>query len=490
MHMYFSALLCELWTTLMFAGSALAVARERRNTLCFAALFGIVGVALCLLMKDFAIDDSLISVRYARNLASGIGYRFNAGDPSTDGVTPLPWAFMLAPLARADALSVLHRARFLGGVIYVVTLSAVGWQVGKRETLAMKVAAFALAGVSAAPAAYAMSGMETSVAMGFVTLAVLFRERPLLAATYAGLAVAFRPEAAGFAVAFSLVLGFEVEKPIVVVRHLGLSLLPLIVTSIVRYSVWGVAIPLAAIAKPSSPSLGFTYAGAGVLSTGVLVVACAPIALMRAHRKTQALAVGLVAHFMCIALAGGDWMPLARLWVPVLLVVPLLFLEVALTSAPWSLWFRWTLAMALAIGFGGRGILLHRVLLPARLSAIAQATSLLRGQRVAAVDVGWVSAATEGYIFDMAGVTNPLVASLPGGHTSKRISGRMLRDRDITRVLLWASDKPPSLERWKEATFPRHAERRLAYDLESWPASAWVPIGSRGGYILLSRPAE
>ena len=474
----------------MFAGSALAVARERRSTLQFAGLFGLVGVALCFLMKDFAIDDALISVRYARNLASGAGYRFNVGDPSTDGVTPLPWAFILAPFANAGALSVFFRARVIGAATYVVTLSLIGWHVGKSETLVLRLAALALAVVSVAPAAYAMSGMETSVATALVTLAVLLREKPLVATTLAGLAAAFRPEAAGFAVAFSLTLGFEAARPILVLRDMSLSMLPLIVTSIVRYAAWGVAVPLAAIAKPSSPGLGLTYAGAGVLSTGVLMVGIAPFALARAARKTQALAAGLVAHFACIALAGGDWMPLARLWVPVLPVVPLLFLELALVSAKWAMWSRWALGIALAVGFGGRAAFVHRVLLPARLSAIAQAAPLLRDERVATVDVGWVSAATDGYIFDMAGVTNPPVAALPGGHTSKRISLRMLRDHDVTRVLLWASAAPTSLERWKDVPFPRHVEARLAQELATWPAVAWVPVGNRGGYVLLSKPLE
>src|SRR4051794_24465729 len=65
-------------------------------------------------MWGFTVDDALISIRYARHLAHGDGYRFNVPGPVTDGVTPLPWPFLLAPLAGTDALGVLARAQLVG----------------------------------------------------------------------------------------------------------------------------------------------------------------------------------------------------------------------------------------------------------------------------------------------------------------------------------------------------------------------------------------
>jgi hypothetical protein len=483
--MYFSALLCELWTSLMFAGSEPPAGTPRCNSAAFGALFGLAAAALCVSMRDFAIDDALISVRYARNIASGIGHRFNAGDIVSDGITPLPWAWMLAPLAHADALTVLSRVRFLAAVGCIATFAAVGHAIGRSATFRVRLGALALAAVTAAPPAYAMSGMETWASGGLLTLAALMRHRPLSAAAIVGLAAAFRPEAIGFALVFALVLGFRAERPLSVLGYLLLASLPFIVTSVVRYSVWGTAMPLAAIAKPSSPSLGFHYAVAGVLSSGVLIASAAPFAIARAPRATKALAFAIAAHFLCITIAGGDWMPLFRLWAPVLPLAPLLFVELASTCSKRIMWARFALALLLAVGLGGRAAMVHRSLLPARLAAIAQATPLLRGERVATIDIGWVSAATDGYIFDMAGVTNPPVAALPGGHTSKRVSLAMLRDHDVTRVLLWASAAPVSLERWHDATFPRHAEQRLSHELAQWKASAWVPMGNVGGYVLL-----
>src|SRR5580704_10237054 len=77
-----------------------------------AALGAACALLPALFVWGFTVDDALIPVRYARHFAEGHGYRFDVGGPSTDGVTPLPWAFLLAPLARSGApLDVLFRAK-------------------------------------------------------------------------------------------------------------------------------------------------------------------------------------------------------------------------------------------------------------------------------------------------------------------------------------------------------------------------------------------
>ncbi|MDF3071929.1 MAG: hypothetical protein K0R38_7530, partial [Polyangiaceae bacterium] len=44
----------------------------------------------------FTVDDALITARVAWHLANGAGYRFNAGGPVVDAVTPLGFAVLLA----------------------------------------------------------------------------------------------------------------------------------------------------------------------------------------------------------------------------------------------------------------------------------------------------------------------------------------------------------------------------------------------------------
>jgi len=95
-----------------------------------AALGATCAFLPALAMWGFTVDDALISVRYAHNLLTGAGYRFDAGGASTDGVTPLPWAFLLAPLAGGDPITTLVRAKVLGLVAWTLAGGALGARVG------------------------------------------------------------------------------------------------------------------------------------------------------------------------------------------------------------------------------------------------------------------------------------------------------------------------------------------------------------------------
>jgi hypothetical protein len=72
-----------------------------------------------------------------------------------------------------------------------------------------------------------------------------------------------------------------------------------------------------------------------------------------------------------------------------------------------------------------------------RMSLISAATAPLAGaERVAALDIGWVGAATSADVIDLAGVTDPEIAALPGGHTSKAVSGALLERRRADRIVV------------------------------------------------------
>jgi hypothetical protein len=120
---------------------------------------------------------------------------------------------------------------------------------------------------------------------------------------------------------------------------------------------------------------------------------------------------------------------------------------------------------------------------------------LVRGfARVACADIGWVSAATEAEIIDLAGVTDPDIAALGGGHTSKRVDAAILLAKDPDALILFANASDLPLDRWREAAFPRVVEARLARDERidgQFVAVAFVPLGATGtGYYVLSRKRE
>jgi hypothetical protein len=461
----------------------------------FACLFALLAVALAaalaLWLWPFTVDDALISIRYARHIALGAGYRFNVGGPSTDGVTPLPWPFLLWPLAHGAPLVVLWRAKALGLAMWLAVAGAWGFAVGRCEaSIETKALALAGLGVCVPLAAHGVSGMETASATALATTAALLHRRPGVAAVLAGLAASLRPEMVPWALVLATSFGVGEDSPSGKrVALLALvALLPFVACSAVRLAVFGRPAPLALLAKPGDLAHGVVYAAAAALASVGFVMACAPFAAARKRGAGGTIVLAGGAHLVAVALVGGDWMPYARLVAPV--VPSMLYASVLLASHgnPSRIWVeRARAGVAIALGF--RVLILAgplgRHVGPDREALVRQVTPLLAGrERVASVDIGWLSAATEADIVDLAGVTDPEVAALGGGHTSKRIDAAFLLAKRPGALLLFADASELPLERWQEATFPRVVEARLARSellaMHFTPA-AFVPLGATDG---------
>jgi hypothetical protein len=108
---------------------------------------------------------------------------------------------------------------------------------------------------------------------------------------------------------------------------------------------------------------------------------------------------------------------------------------------------------------------------------VVRARPVLAGaQVVAGLDVGWMGASTEARIVDLAGLTDPSIAVLAGGHTSKRVDVAMLLDRGVDTVVLYSE--------------PRVVESRLlGSDLFTarFEKSEVLPVGSRGAFYTVYR---
>jgi hypothetical protein len=184
-------------------------------------------------------------------------------------------------------------------------------------------------------------------------------------------------------------------------------------------------------------------------------------------------------------------MALFRLLVPALPTAALAAARLARHSAGWAIALRSLLALTASIvvlvdtGFPARHVLGHR------LALIELASSALAGANsVAALDAGWVGVATARNIVDLAGVTDPVIASLPGGHTSKRIPDQLLVGRGTDAwVLLLAPDATPQAD-WRTSSFARAVEQRLAElpAAADFKLSAVLPLGgTRQRYIVVRR---
>jgi hypothetical protein len=426
-----------------------------------------------------------------------VGWRFNVLAPTSDGGTPVPWPLLLAPMARADALVVLDRARALGLVIWVATGGCLGWAVGRTTSTAAwtKAAALATLALSVPAGAYAVSGMETPLATGLATAAVLLLRRVGIASILAGCAATFRPEMAPWACA--LAVGSSVlnrESTGRVVRAGAMGLAPFATCVLVREFVWGRPGPLALLAKPGELRQGLAYAIAACVVSIVPVLVVAPLTLRRTPEALVVVLAGLV-HLGAVVLVGGDWMPFARLIVPIL--PGLLWAGVTLSSRAHAVATAVRSAGALALGVAlsyrsaatiedGRRVMADRTAL------VAVARPVLAGaSRVAALDIGWTGAATEADIVDLAGLTDLEIAALPGGHTSKRVDARFLLERDPDYAVLYAPNGMPdgSIANWMQATYPRAVEARLVNDpvfADHFDARQWLPLGTNGaGYVVL-----
>jgi hypothetical protein len=471
---------------------------------------GLLAAALpAVAMWGFTVDDALIAVRYARNLAQGLGWRFDAGGPPTDGVTPLPWPGVLLLLGGTTPLAVLHRAQGLGLLVWAAAGAALGYATGglSRSPVWVRVGMLLVLALSVPVAAHAVSGMETALAMSLATFAALAWRRPLAAAVLSGLAASLRPEMAPWAIVLSS--GFAVigGKRARAVGYTGIALVPFLACAMVRVIAWGRPAPLALFAKPPDASLGMIYAGAGVVVALTPLLVVAPRALRRTP-PAMVIVLAASAHLLSIVVVGGDWMPYARLMAPVAPSLAWAALLASENAGPVSNGARiGALAMLGAVlawhdGLKGRRVGEDRETL------IRQASREIGGyQRVASLDVGWVGASTPGDVIDLAGTTDPRVAALPGGHLTKRVDATFLLELRADALLLYVSARhpevqdlllvnhpavpPEAVERWWSLPFERTLERKLAADevvRRHFTPVTFLPLGRDGaGYVLFAR---
>jgi hypothetical protein len=429
----------------------------------------------------YTVDDALISCRVAWHLARGLGYRFNAAGPVVDAVTPLGWAHLLALFGSAGPLATLTQAKWLGAVAVAGAGFAVGRRAFTRTSAAYASGLAVCLGVCAPLAAWGVSGMETGVV---TALAVAALGQGRLADLAAALAAAWRPELLPWALCVRV--GLRLQSGTARSAALGSAAVVVagaLLVAALRAVCFGRPAPLAVFAKPSDLEHGVSYALHAFVQTGLPLLGLAPFSLRRGAPIARVLVGAGLVHFLALAAAGGDWMSLYRLAVPVLPSFVLAGAELWRVAPPWASWLRLGGATALcvylaaALGPAARGVG------PARERLVAEAQQPLAGARVvAALDVGWVGSVGDFTVVDLAGVTDEAVAMLPGGHTSKRVSDALLRARNVDALVLLASP---------DGDYAREVERRVALSdsVRDFRVVARLPLGgTTQSYVVLRKP--
>ncbi len=464
------------------AHASLVESAGRWPALLGAALAALVGIATA---WGFSVDDALISARVAHHLAQGQGYRFNAAGPSVDCVTPLGWAFLLAPVAATSPWQAMTWASVGGGVLWVLTAAALGRACAKLCS-GWRGISIGLTLATCLPlGAWAVSGMETGMMMALGAGAL---GRGSWGAACAGVAAALRPELLPWAV--TLAFGSALARRDSLWQRalaLGLAVVPAVAVAVIRNVSFGNPAPLAIFAKPSDFEHGLRYGLGALLLSGPPYLLVAYGAWRGLARRHWAIAVAAGVHLMVLIGIGGDWMPFWRLAMPIFPGVLVVGAALAAHSRAPAHAARLLAVLACAgLLHGARGRE-TRAVRSDRARMLADVAPLLAGSsRVATVDVGWVGAAGRQHVVDLAGVTDAEVAHLAGGHTSKRLPEDFLERRQVDAlVLLLAADTPPGAS-------PRFARQVEARVMRLRGAEQFVPVGRVGlnahqDYLVLRR---
>jgi hypothetical protein len=466
-------------------------AQERPQVVRLGFALGVLAALPALIyLRGFTVDDALIPARYAAHIAGGLGYRFNAEGPSTDGVTPLGFPYLLALFAADGPLAALSAARNMGAIVWLAAAGALGAAIAALAGSPVRYAALLIILFSAPLGAWASAGLETGLAVALATFAAVIPARAggsPAAGALLGICAWLRPEM----IAYSACLAIARVRIASTTRGKSwtavLAVLPWLVAAIIRFALWGRPAPLAVVAKPSDLTHGAIYALPAIVLTGAPLAALGPIAWTRLPQWPRALVAGAFVHLGVLVLAGGDWMPLARLVCPIL---PPLALAVAhLLSSPKNVLMA---SIRLLMGCAGeaavlvmRGPAAARVL-GDRLTLIAAARPALAGaSSIATLDVGWVGAASSASIVDLAGATDPAIAMLPGGHTSKAVSSVFLMARKTDRLVFEVDESTPESTACARATEARlFADPLVTREFRAtWRSPSALPIH----YIVFSR---
>lgn len=158
----------------------------------FAALWLASAVAAVVHWRERAFDDVFILYRYAQNLAAGVGFVFNPGEP-TFGATEPAVAVVLAIATRLSGLAI----PLLGTLFTALSLAALGTgfvrEAARRgDVLAGRLTASYL--LASSFLWYTQGAAGPAVLAFLLGAAVIAERRPAVAGGLAAVAVAFRPD--------------------------------------------------------------------------------------------------------------------------------------------------------------------------------------------------------------------------------------------------------------------------------------------------------
>ncbi|MCC6547798.1 hypothetical protein IT570_11585 [Candidatus Sumerlaeota bacterium] len=496
---------------------------------------------LCWWHRNVAIDDAWITFRYARNLALGEGFVFNAGE-ALEGYSNFLWVLVssAAISANVEPLGAVRAVGWLGVVLGFalliygvpgaralansaprVTLETATGPVGAGvpESPPFSSATAALIMAAAYPlAVWTMMGLETAFyAMLLLALVMMLNELwrdPLLWKSIATglLLVALaltRPEGAMWAsLLFSVFmsrdrarLGTKLALPLAVFASV------FVVYTAWRFETFGTIIPNTVTAKvgggaESSLGHGAIYflraLGGGFLALFICAVAVVwrHVRRNRDAEPPQGNLVVICGFALALQTAfaigvGGDWMPSARFLVPAL---PPLVILAALVIRPWPLFVRLVvLAYFFFSGFfhardeqmlrwcrwAGRELGNQLITAPSRDVGIYLRENARPSDVLAATEAGVTPYYSRLAFIDMLGLVDAHIASLQGGLHEKFDAAYVLSREPDLILLAFEESKSGPIAKWQpDQEMLAYTEFQKNYaEVRRWPRPMNGPNG-------------
>ena len=303
--------------------------------------FFAVWVAYALLVAHlwFLCDDAFISFRFARNLATGVGLRFNPDGPPVEGFSDPLWVGLEALLYRMGVLlpDAIPLLCFVCGSLLLYRVWGALRTVTGEGAAALALLAFAL---NPAMGAWSTGGLETTASalalfVGADELLLRPAPRAWVGATAVLCLSLLRVEGVGFALALCALAAFARPEHR---RTIGAVLAALVLgwggTEAARYAYYGRALPLTVTAKVAlSPAFvlrGARYVARNLLESPASLVGLVGLPALATGlpaRVGAAVAILLGGTLLFPVVSGGDYLPFGRFMV---LALPLL----ALASGP------------------------------------------------------------------------------------------------------------------------------------------------------------
>ncbi len=306
---------------------------SRRAQSALAVLGAVMLAAHLLSFRAAAVDDAYVSYRYARNLARGAGLVYNAGE-RVEGYSNFLWTVLHAPIAAREG-DPLPASRILGLALLTVSLWLL-WDLTRKHAPGVRGIGWVAVALAVADPGYIywhLAGLEPPL-VG-VLLMLGLRWTGSRKAAFAWLALLLTRVDAIVPVGIAALFDVRCAP-----RRRVYFVWGFVATGFLAYTLWRIQyfgdwMPNAARAKLTGP---FAHLGTSLRDLITMLPMCpallaAPIALAKSRGLPPpvrlALTISLV-QVVYILFAGGDWMPLHRLFAP---FVPLVVFGVVTSMA-------------------------------------------------------------------------------------------------------------------------------------------------------------